>query len=99
MLRGFCGMSDEQWSLAVQFAGITLAFRLGYRRRRGFPLATAVLLGIGIDVMAQFVLMGGGPGALVGIVLFPVYCCLAAAVGKCLRLLVDRISGRRSASP
>lgn len=86
--RARLGISDDTLSLMVQLLGFALAFVVGLVSPQGkSPMAVAVVLGLIINVVAQIFIAGGGPGAAVGFVAFPLYCILAAALGKGLRLL------------
>ena len=89
------GISDDMLSLMVQLFGFALAFVVGLASPRGkSPIAVAVVLGLIINVVAQIFIAGRGPGAAVGFIAFPLYCILAAGLGKGLRLLTSR--GRRA---
>ncbi len=90
---GRFGISDDVLSLVVQLLGFALAFVLGLMWPRGkSPMAAAVVLGLIVNVVAQILIAGGGPGAFVGFFVLPLLCMLAAALGKWLRALTS--SGR-----
>ena len=82
------GVSTDVLSLAIQLSGIALSFMLGLaRRRRRSPVGAAVAIGVIVNIVAQVLIAGGGPGAFVGFVFLPLACLLAAALGKGLRKL------------
>jgi hypothetical protein len=93
MMGGRLGYSDDAWSLIIQIAGLVIAFFLGAMTGpRRSPLAVAVVLGIVVNVVAQMFIAGGGPGAFVGFFLLPLYCVLAALLGKGVRRLIPKKS-------
>jgi hypothetical protein len=92
MMRGWLGYSDDQWSFIVQLAGLIVAVCIGFFGRPGrFPLVALVMLGIVIDFGAQFVILGGGPGACVGLVGYPIWACIGGLFGKGLRVPIAGI--------
>jgi hypothetical protein len=66
-------------AVLVQLTGITLSFVIGWLRRRHWMLAAA-WVGLVVNVVANVLIEGGGPGAFVGFVLLPMV-CLAVAFG------------------
>jgi hypothetical protein len=85
---GRFGISDDTLSLIIQLLGFALAFVVGLASPGNkSPMAVAILLGLVVNVVAQIVIAGGGPGALVGFVALPLLCMLAAVLGKGLRSL------------
>jgi hypothetical protein len=87
------GITDDVLSLVVQLLGFALAFVVGLACPRGkSPMAAAIVLGVVVNVGAQILIAGGGPGAFVGFVALPLLCMLAAALGKGLQALTS--SGR-----
>jgi hypothetical protein len=82
------GFSDGAWSLVVQIAGFVIAFALGlFARSSGSAFTFAVGLGVVVDIVAQIYVVGGGPGAFVGFVIFPLYYCLAVWIARGVRWL------------
>jgi hypothetical protein len=82
------GILDDVWSLIVQLLGFLVAFVLGVVWRPGkSPMLAAAALGLMVNIVAQILIAGGGPGAFVGFVAFPLLCMLAAAIGKGLRAI------------
>jgi hypothetical protein len=89
VMRNRFGMSDDRWSLVVQVLGFIAAFLLGLAWTPGrSPTLAAVALGVAVNVVAQIVIAGGGPGAFVGFVALPLFCVVAATVGKAVRAVV-----------
>jgi hypothetical protein len=90
-LGGGLGISDDAFSLIVELLGLVLAFILGVLWPRGkSPMAAAAVLGLVVNVVAQILIAGGGPGAFVGFVAVPLLCMLAAVLGKGLRTILFR---------
>jgi hypothetical protein len=87
LLGGALGLSDDMWSLVLQIVGFCIAFLIGLLRNplRSFGL-TVVVLGLVTNVIAQIFIAGGGPGAFVGFFVIPLYCWIAAWLGRFLRL-------------
>jgi hypothetical protein len=86
MMHNRLGFSDNEWSAIVQGLGALLAFLIGLLwtgRRRAIP--EAVVLGLVVNVVAQVVIAGGGPGAFVGFVGLPLVYLLAVALGAGVR--------------
>jgi hypothetical protein len=83
------GISDDMLSLVVQVLGLMFAFVLGLTWRGKSLMAAAIALGVIVNVVAQMVIAGGGPGAFVGFVVLPVLCMLAAAFGRGVRARVS----------
>jgi hypothetical protein len=89
VMRNRLGFSDDEWSAVLQALGALLAFLIGLAwtgRRR--PIPEAVGLGVVVNVVAQIVIAGGGPGAFVGLVVLPLIYIIAAAIGMGVRGLV-----------
>ena len=82
------GVSGEWLSLLTQIAAFVISLALGLAGvRKGL---TGLLVGIGIvaDVLGQIVFAGGGPGACVGFVVFPILCVAIGHIGSGVRYLV-----------
>ena len=95
MMGGLFGLSDELWSLVVQVFGIGLALIIGARcGNRPLPLATLVTLALAVDVVAQLVIAGEGPGFFVGLIMFPIYFVVAAWIARAIALAVNRKMNR-----
>ena len=85
------GIPDDVLSLIVQLIGFAFAFVLGLMWPRAkSPMAAAIVLGLIVNVVAQVLMAGGGPGAFVGFLVLPLFCMLAAALGKGVRALAPR---------
>jgi hypothetical protein len=83
---GRFGIADDVLSLATQLFGLALAFVLGLAwPRHKSTLPAALAFGLIVNVVAQILIAGGGPGACVGFVALPLLCMVAAALGKSLR--------------
>jgi hypothetical protein len=65
--------------------------------RRRWSVSAAVVLGLGVNVVAQIIIAGGGPGAFVGFVFLPVLFVVAARLGRGVRWVVARRGGREEA--
>jgi hypothetical protein len=88
VMGGRFGISDDVWSLIVQLLGFVIAFVVGLAcAPRKSPMVAAVVLGLIVNVVAQILIAGGGPGAFVGFVALPLICMLAAALGKGIRAI------------
>lgn len=98
MMGGRLGYSDDAWSLIVQLAGLGVAFVVGLASLRRSPVLAAVVLGLIVNVVAQIVIAGGGPGAFVGFFILPLACCVAASLGKGIRWVAEGLLRRRKAS-
>jgi hypothetical protein len=86
MVGGALGWSDDFWSLVVQTAGFAISVLIGLLAPRELRLLVpAVAMGLAIDVIGMIVIAGGGPGACVGLVAFPLYCWLAMGIGRLFR--------------
>ena len=72
-------------SLVVQIVSIGGAFGLGWAKARGGLIGWSVLIGWFANVVGQLFLAGGGPGFFVGFVGLPIWCILAAYVGRGFR--------------
>jgi hypothetical protein len=92
-MRNRLGLSDDAWSLLVQGLGALLALLLGlfWTTERRRPIGEAVVLGLVVNVVAQIVIAGGGPGAFVGFVGLPLMYMLATALGTGLRGVVRAV--------
>jgi hypothetical protein len=98
VMGGKLGLPDDTWSLAVQVAGLVTAFFMGLvGGRRRWSVSAAVVLGLGVNVVAQIIIAGGGPGAFVGFVFLPVLFVVAARLGRGVRWVVARRGGREEA--
>lgn len=66
--------SPESLSLLFQIVGFVAVgvFTFLCRRRR-WAIAIGPVFGLAIDIIAQIVIAGDGPGACVGFVVFPVF--------------------------
>lgn len=58
-------------------------------------MVTACVGGLVVNIFAQIVVAGGGPGALVGFLFFPVAFGVLAEFGAATRRLVDRVASRQ----
>jgi hypothetical protein len=86
MMGGKLGLSDDEWSAAIQGIGLVLAFLLGILLgQRSGLMGLAIFLGIVINVVAQVFVAGGGPGAAAGFFVLPLIFMLLAAGGRLLR--------------
>jgi hypothetical protein len=86
VMRNRLGFSDDEWSAIVQAMGALLAFLIGLfwtGRRR--PIPEAVVLGLVVNVVAQILIAGGGPGAFVGFFGLPVVYVVATVLGAGVR--------------
>jgi len=76
-------------SLMVQVLGAIAAVAFTFMcRRKKWALAVGPVLGLLVNIVAQILIAGGGPGACVGFVVFPVY-------GLIISWLTLRIAGPR----
>ena len=97
MMKGTLGMSDDLWSLVIQIVGVFFAFRVGLLGgRKRSPLVDAVLLGLAVNVVAQIVVAGGGPGAFAGFIVFPVLFVVVAYIGRMVGRLIPSNKEERS---
>ncbi len=66
--------SPESFSLLFQIVGLMAAgvFTFLCRRRR-WAIAVGPVVGLAVNVVAQGVMMGGGPSMCVGFVAYPLY--------------------------
>jgi hypothetical protein len=82
------GISDDLWSLVIQLIGLLIAFVIGLAWVPGkSPMLAAIAVGVIVNVVAQILISGGGPGAFVGFVALPLFYMLAAALGKGVRAI------------
>jgi len=98
MMHGASGLTDGQWSLAVQILGLVLALLIGLTARRDrSPVVAAALLGLAVDAVALIVIGGGGPAAFVGLFMFPALFAVVALIGRGIRSIAARARRRRVA--
>jgi hypothetical protein len=74
-------MPNELLSLYAQIVFLAAAFLIGIKSRNKRAAWLGIPLGIAMDVFCQFVIAGGGPGAFVGLLIFPIYCILLILLG------------------
>ena len=66
--------SPESLSLLFQIVGfVAVAVFTFLCRRRRWAIAIGPVFGLAIDIVAQIIIAGGGPGACVGFFVFPLY--------------------------
>ena len=66
--------SPESLSLLFQIVGfVAVAVFTFLCRRRRWAIAIGPVFGLAINIIAQIVIAGGGPGACVSFVAFPLY--------------------------
>lgn len=76
------GVSGDIWSLVIQLAAMAVSFFIGLRSHDRPLLRVTVPIGIAANLLGQVVFAGGGPGACAGMVLIPIYCLVAAYIGR-----------------
>lgn len=87
VMRGALGLTDDIWSFVVQIAGMVLCLLIGLLGPIELRLlSVAILIGLIINIVGQIVIAGGGPGAFVGFFALPLWCWLAAGIGRGIRL-------------
>lgn len=100
MMRNLLGLSDGIWSVIVQLTGLCIAFLVGITsRNRGIRSGPLIGLGIVVNIVAMIVIGRGGGGALVGFLFFPLIYCIAAAIGKVIRMIVLFLWRTKPSSP
>jgi hypothetical protein len=77
----------EVLSLYLQLVGIAGAMVYGWCKPTERFVVLAAGYGILLDIVAQILVAGGGPGACVGFVILPVYVWVAAHLGRGIRML------------
>jgi hypothetical protein len=93
-------LSPENLSLAVQVLGLAYAVSLGVRRPYGSVMPICVGLGIIVDIVAQGFIAGGGPGAVAGFFMLPIYACLCGWIGQRIgRSILSRKEPRCDSPP
>ena len=81
--------SPESLSFLFQIVGfVAVAVFTFLCRRRRWAIAIGPVFGLAINIIAQIVIAGGGPGACVGFVAFPLY-------GLAISWLTLRLARRR----
>jgi len=80
--RVFQRTANEQLSLYAQIVFLALAFLIGIKSKSKHAAWLGIPLGIVMDGICQFGIAGEGPGALVGLFVFPIYCILLILLGR-----------------
>lgn len=88
VMRGLLGQSDSMWSLIIQIIGILLSLVIGFYLQSRSAVMPIALLGWSVDVVAQMIIAGEGPGAFVGLFAFPIMYWIAIMFGRSARELV-----------
>lgn len=83
-------MTNEHLSLLAQIAFLVLAGAIGHMSKSRRALWLGIPLGLAMDFICQSLIAGGGPGACVGLVAFPLLCSFAIFVGQQLRRRLRR---------
>jgi len=78
----FLGVSGDIWSLVIQLAAVAVSFIIGLRGYDRPLLHVTLPIGIAANVLGQIVFAGGGPGACAGMVIIPIFCLIAAYIGR-----------------
>lgn len=82
MKDGF-GWSDDTWGAVIEFVVLIFVFVRGvFAGPKAMLTTEAVLLGLGVDVVAGMILEGGGGPALLGLFVYPAIYSIAAKVGE-----------------
>jgi hypothetical protein len=85
-MEGRLGLSDGQWSLATQVVAIAICLLLGFSGAKYVPcLAASIAIGVSACIVGMMFMSGGGPGFLVGLIGWPVLCCVGWGLGRVVR--------------
>lgn len=95
-MKGLWGHSDNSWAGMVQLVGFLIALLIGvFSRSKTRLVGLAILGGLIVDLLAQFVIAGDGPAAFVGLFVLPIFFCMLAHLGHFLRRMVLFLTVKR----
>ncbi len=97
VMRGRLGLTDRQWDVIVQMAGVAASAFLGLCWARiVVGVSVSATIGLAAALLSPTNILEGGPGALGGAITHPVICCAAWYCGRLVGKLVPSRVGRAS---